>query len=286
MILIAGCGFVGSEVVRQLLVRGEELVALTHSEESAETAAREFGIRAIACDIGDRSSMRGKLTGAGLQPELAISCVSSGRGDATVYRRVYFDGIRNLHRLYPNARILFVSSTSVYAQNDGAWLDETFPAEPKVETGKVLRQTEDLVQGFGGVVVRPGGIYGPGRSVLLKRFFQGDAVIENDGARYLNQIHRDDVASAIVFLSEPANWRPGEIYNVTDSDPMTQLECYEWLAQQFNRPLPPRGELNPDRKRGVTNKRVSNAKLRALGWTPRFSSFREGAMDCVVKRLS
>jgi nucleoside-diphosphate-sugar epimerase len=106
--------------------------------------------------------------------------------------------------------------------------------------------------------------------VLLRKFFDGEARIEGDGSRWINQAHRDDIASALSSLV--TNHATG-IFNVNDDHPMTQRAIYEWLANRFGRPIPPNGPIDPDRKRGWTSKRVANAKLRALGWSPRFPSF-------------
>jgi len=184
---------------------------------------------------------------------------------------VYFDGLRNvLHVLQPKT-VVFTSSTSVYAQSDGSWVTEQSPAEPQRETSKILREAEEMVLAQNGLVARLAGIYGPGRSVLLQKFFESRAVIEGDGSRVINQIHRDDAASALCFLVRQS--APGGIYNVCDDTPMTQSEVYRWLAKYFAKPLPSTGPIDPNRKRGWTSKRVSNAKLRALGWQPTFPSF-------------
>jgi len=124
----------------------------------------------------------------------------------------------------------------------------------------------------GGVVARLAGIYGSGRSVLLRQFIRSEAMIEEDGVRFVNQVHRDDIASALRRLIER-----GErgIFNVVDDEPMTQRALYEWLAAHLAKPVPPSGPIDPNRKRGWTNKRVSNAKLRGLGWAPRYASFRD-----------
>jgi nucleoside-diphosphate-sugar epimerase len=186
------------------------------------------------------------------------------------YRRVYLEGARNLLAVLAPERLLFTSSTSVYTQTSGEWVAEESAAEPDRETGRVLRETEELVLAQRGCIARLAGIYGPARSVLLRKFLSGEAVIEADGARWINQVHRDDVASALVRLLETGS---SGVFNVADDRPATQLATYEWLAAHFARPLPPTGPVDPNRKRGWTNKRVSNARLRALGWAPIYPSF-------------
>ena len=165
---------------------------------------------------------------------------------------------------------MFTSSTSVYAQTDGSIVTEESPAVPDRETGRLLLEAERVTLDAGGVVARLSGIYGPGRSVILKKFLSGEAVIEEDGRRFLNQIHRDDAARAVFHL---ATSRATGVFNVSDSTPLTQLGCYEKLSAMFSRPLPPCGPRDLNRKRGWTHKQVSNAKLRATGWQPEFPSF-------------
>jgi nucleoside-diphosphate-sugar epimerase len=203
--------------------------------------------------------------------DAVIHCASSGRGGADQYRRVYFEGMQNILRLWRPHRAVFTSSTSVYTQTDGAWVTEETPAEPERDTGKILRETEDLVLAQTGIVARLAGIYGPGRSVLLQKFLENRAVIEGDGSRMINQIHRDDAASALFFLINQSA-RTG-IYNVCDDNPLTPLELHCWLAGHFQKPLPPFGPVDVNRKRGWTSKRVSNQKLRELGWSPQYRSF-------------
>jgi nucleoside-diphosphate-sugar epimerase len=102
---------------------------------------------------------------------------------------------------------------------------------------------------------------------------------END--RFVNQVHRDDIAAAL-FLLLSRETEIAQIYNVVDNQPILQSECYRWLAQRLNRPLPPIGRSMQERKRGDSNKRVSNAKLRDLGWTPQYPSFAEGMEKSVL----
>jgi nucleoside-diphosphate-sugar epimerase len=223
-----------------------------------------------ACDVSDPAAVQARQD---LGPfDAVVHCASSGRGGADQYRRVYLAGAQNLATVFAPATLVFTSSTSVYAQTDGSWVTEESPAEPDRETGRILRETEDHVLAHDGIVTRLAGIYGPGRSVLLRKFFDGTAIIEGDGSKWINQAHRDDIASALVHLVQA---RARGIFNVNDDRPLAQLELYTWLAGRFARPFPPSGPIDPNRKRGWTNKRVSNAKLRALGWAPRFPSFYE-----------
>ena len=262
---IAGCGFVGLATARLLHGRGWRVIGGTHATESAALAGEAFPV--VACDITDRAAL--SRIGA---VDAVIHCASSRRGGVEQYRAVYLEGARALAETLAPRQFLFTSSTSVYAQTNGSIVTEESPAEPDRETGRILRETEDFLIARGGCVARLAGIYGPARSVLLKKFFAGEAVIEGDGTRVINQIHRDDIATALADLLDR---EATGIFNVSDDEPMTQRAVYEWLAQHFQKPLPPVGPIDPNRKRGWTSKRVSNAKLRALGWTPRYPSFRD-----------
>ncbi len=268
-VFVAGCGFVGLAVARLLHRAGWEVLAGTHSEESA-LRLREEPFPVLAADICDRASLAASPLLRGL--DRVIHCASSGRGGAEKYRAVYLEGARNLMEVLAPGQLLFTGSTSVYAQLDGGWVTEESPALPERETGRLLRETEELVLSAGGIVTRLAGIYGPGRSVLLKKFFSGEALIEGNGERWINQVHRDDIASALFCLLESG---AQGIFNVSDNEPIAQRDLYAWLAQRFQRPLPPSGPIDPHRKRGWTHKRVDNGRLRALGWEPRYASFFE-----------
>ena len=268
-VIIAGCGYIGLATARLLHAAACEVIGLTHSPESAASLADE-PFRVAPCDISQRDSVREFAASAGVGPDAVLHCASSGKGGAAKYREVYFDGAANLMDELRPGRFVFCSSTSVYGQTDGACVTEESPATPGRETGCILRETEDLVLQRTGTVARLAGIYGPGRAVLLRKFFSGEAVIEGDGRRSVNQIHRDDAASGLALLL--TNTHRG-IYNLCDNRPLPQREIYEWLASRFDMPRPPFGPVDENRKRGVTDKCVSNAKLRGLGWTPRFPSF-------------
>ena len=266
-VLIAGCGFVGLAAARRLHSQGWQVVGCTHSEESATALAGE-PFAATTCDIADPASVHAVASFGPFQA--VVHCASSGRGGVDQYRRVYLEGVRVLREVLRPAQFLFTSSTSVYAQVSGEEVTEESAAEPDRETGRILLEAEALALSGDGVVARLAGIYGPQRSVLLRKFFAGEAVIEGDGTRWINQIHRDDAAAAIAAL---VTGKARGIYNVADDRPLAQRELYAWLAAHFQRPLPPSGPIDPNRKRGWTHKRVSNAKLRGVGWEPQYPTF-------------
>ena len=217
-----------------------------------------------------------------------VNCVSSTGGDAEDYRQVYLQGTRNLIEWLsatPPKKFVYTSSTSVYGQTDGSQVKETSPTEPVAETAKVLVETEKLLLAasaldrprFPAVILRVAGIYGPDRGHWFKQFLKNEARIEGDGSRFLNMIHRDDLIGCIIAALKSG--RPGEIYNAVDDEPVSQANFFQWLAATVGKYPPPSVPENPDenRKRGVTNKRVLNRKLKMeLGYQFKYPNFRKG----------
>lgn len=280
-VLIVGCGYVGGAAADLFHAQGWEVFGWTHSEESAARLTLEKPYPVATCDITDAASVAraaDRLPGGRGMIDVLIDCVSSGRGGGPEqYRRVYLDGARHLLAVFQPKRFVYTGSTSVYAQVDGSPVDESSPAAPERETGRILRETEESILDAGGTVARLAGIYGPGRSVLLRKFLAGEAVIEGDGSRWINQIHRDDAAAALYRLAQAD--APTGVYNVADDAPLRQRDLYQALAEGFARSLPPIGPEDRNRKRGWTSKQVLNGKLRALGWQPDYPCFLDWAMD-------
>ncbi len=274
MFLIIGCGYVGERVADMLHATANEVSGVTHSEESAAKLAVEKPFAVHACDVSDESSVRNLTDSLGAVPEVILHCASSSRGGPESYRKVYLDGCRHLLTAFPEARLLFTSSTSVYPQTDGSRVAEDSDATPDRETSRLLRETEELVLAHGGCVARLAGIYGPTRSFVLKAFLEGTATIEGNGdeGRCLNQIHREDAASALSWLM--VRFQPG-IFNVVDDTPMTQCECFAFLSSRFDKSMPPVTAPGTQRKRAWTHKRVSNEKLHATRWAPLYPSYFE-----------
>ena len=273
--LIIGCGYVGAALGARLVREGHEVVGVRRSVAGTELDAA--GIHALAADI----TVPEHLARLPRAVDWVVHCVASGGGPED-YRRVYWEGARNILSWLadaPPAKFIYTSSTSVYGQNDGSVVTESSPAEPVAETARILASTERLFldaagRGFPCVILRVAGIYGRGRGYWLQQFLRGEARIEGDGGRVLNMIHRDDVVGAIVAALNAG--RPGEIYNAVDDEPVSQRECLEWIAAAVGAAVPAAAAA-PERKRGVTSKRVANQKLKTeLGYTFEYPTFRDG----------
>jgi nucleoside-diphosphate-sugar epimerase len=275
-VMIAGCGYVGEAAASAFHEQGWEVEGWTATAESAaKLSDRPYPVRAV--DLTDHSA----VSAAPGEFDVVIQCVSSRGGDEEQYRRLYFEGAQNLLRAFPRATLLVTSSTSVYAQTHGSLVDENSPAEPRHEKGKILRQTEDLVLAAGGIVVRLAGIHGPHRSFFLSRLLEGRTPAEGND-RLINQVHRDDIVSALLLLADRrANFR-GEIFNVVGDDPIKASDAYEWLSTRLEKPLVSDAIEARPRKRGASNKQVSNRKLRALGWEPRYPDFESAMTESIL----
>ncbi len=276
-ILIAGCGYVGEAAADLFHAAGWDVEGWVHSNESAaRLSAKPYPVHVV--DISQRAHI---AEHAGTI-DAVIHCASSRGGDAEAYRQIYLNGARNLVESFPKAKILFTSSTSVYAQHDGSWVTEESETKPLRDTSRILLEAEKLILDKGGIVARLAGIYGPRRSALLTKFLNGTATIDTENDRFVNQVHRDDIVSALFLLLSLAAQQSAQIYNVVDDQPILQSECYRWLAERLNRPLSPTAQARQPRKRGDTNKRVSNAKLRRLGWAPRYPTFAQAMEKSIL----
>jgi nucleoside-diphosphate-sugar epimerase len=285
-VLIAGCGYVGLPLGQELSQQGHEVFGLRRSA-AAEIELKAAGIQPLLGDVTQSETL------ARLPREFdwVVNCVAAG-GDAENYRQVYLEGTRNLIEWLapcPPKKFVYTSSTSVYGQTDGSQVKESSPTEPVAETAKVLVETEKLLienngsrvlsphQKIPAVILRVAGIYGPDRGHWFKQFLKDEARMEGDGSRFLNMIHRDDLIGCLIAALKSG--RPGEIYNAADDEPVSQLHFFQWLAQALDKPLPPSEPENPaeSRKRGVTDKRVSNRRLKMeLGHQFKYPNFRKG----------
>jgi|SRR5581483_278559 nucleoside-diphosphate-sugar epimerase len=285
--LIIGCGYVGVSLGAELVRQGHAVFGV---RRLAEGDLKAVGIEPLVADI-TRPEDLAKLPGPF---DWVVNCVSSSKGGVAEYRQVYWQGTRNLIEWLsaaPPRKFVYTSSTSVYGQTDGSSVKETSPTEPASETGRVLAETEQLLiqaaqtQGFPAVILRVAGIYGPGRGHLFQQYLKGEAKIPGDGQRIINMIHRDDLVATIIAALK--NGRPGEIYNAVDDEPIAQIHFFRWLSETLGKDMPPFVEADStERKRGLTNKKVQNRKLKMeLGGQFKYPNFRKG-YTAEIQRLA
>lgn len=263
LVLIAGAGDVGSRLAALRIARGDDVIALRRRDVPASA-----GVRCHRADLA---------TGAGLStlPRQAVSivfCAAPDQRDEAAYRALYHDGLRRLLDAVEAPRVVFVSSTAVYGQDAGEWVDEGTPAMPAAFNGRVLLDAERVLAPMpGGTVLRLSGIYGPGREALLRKARAG----EPGEPRWTNRIHVQDAATALSHLLDLANPQP--LYLGNDDRPALEPEVLAWVRGKEG--LPPVAPADgPERGR-----RVRNARLRGAGWVPGHEDYRSGYADLLAK---
>ena len=287
-VVILGCGYVGLELGRQLSDTND-VVGVRRSSAGVE-AIEEAGCTGISADLTDPEALS-QVPDA----EALVFAASSGGRDASAARRIYVEGqqIALDHfaaRENPPERYVYTSSTGVYGDHDGDWVDESTPLDPTTDKTRVLAEAESVAldgadeRGIDGTVARFAGLYGPDR-YRLERYLDGPVT---EG--YLNMVHRDDAAGAVAHVLENGQARD-EVVVVVDDEPVDRWEFADWLAAECGVDLPPKqtteARLADDnlsaaaRRRIRTSKRCSNEKLRELGYEFRYPTFREGYRDAV-----
>lgn len=270
-ILIAGCGYVGSALGLLLAREGHTVFGLRRN-----VAALPAGITPVRADLSE------PLPLDVLPDDLdAVVCAASPGGSSDgAYRAAYVDGPRCLISSLGGqsiGRLVLVSSTGVYGQKNGEWVDEASPTEPNGVSGRRLLEGENLVLDgpFPATVLRLGGIYGPGRTGMIERAL-GSPLPEDGPPQYTNRIHRDDCAGALRHLLLTAA-DPDPVYLGVDHEPADRRTIAEWLTAHAgqNPPASPEGD-RPKARPGRTNKRCSNELLLRSGYEFRYPTFREG----------
>ena len=273
-VVIAGCGDVGTALGLTLNERGHDVVGVRRSAERVPAS-----LHPRALDLTDRASIERDLPGA----DIAVYSVAAGSRDRDAYRRAYADGVAALldvleNRPEPPEHVFFVSSTSVYGERGGAWIDESSPAEPGGFSGACLVAGERrmLESPIPATVVRFAGIYGPGRGWLIERARAG-ARCTDSPPKYTNRIHRDDCAGVLAHLVNRAVDREplDDRYIGVDDEPAAECEVLDWLAARLGAP-PPKRIAASDSTAGGSGKRCSNARLRGTGYRFRYPTFRDG----------
>lgn len=279
--LVIGAGYIGFPLACRLRDLGYDVTGWVASEASV-VALRNVGLSIICDDVANESSWEEarRMEKEKGEWNIIYYAVSTSRGGLEAYERVHHKGLSYALELSCE-RFIYTSSTSVYGQNSGEWVNEDTPVHPLSPASRILAQAEEEVLAKKGIVARLSAIYGPERGFLFQQWMRGEAVIHGDGSRWLNQIHRDDIITALIhLLTLHLEERQGELFNVTDNEPVQLIHFYQWLSNTFSRPMPPfasdQSLKNCASKRALTNKRVSNIRLRAAGWRPIYPTFKEG----------
>ena len=289
-IVILGCGYIGIELGRQLTEAGNDVVGVRRSDAGC-AAIEEAGFTAHQADLTSQPD-RAELPEA----DWLVFAASSGGRNAEAAKTIYVDALAAVIEEYGSRestpdRLVYTSSTGVYGDHDGEWVDESTPLEPTTDKTEVLLEAERIAleespkQGIDGTVARFSGLYGPDR-YRLERYSKGPVT---EG--YLNMVHQEDAAGAVGYLLT-ADCARGEAVVVTDNEPVDKWEFADWLAAECGLDSPPKRTKKQrltdeslseaGRRRILTSKRCSNDYLRTLGYELRYPTFREGYQAAIV----
>ena len=269
--LIIGCGYLGKRVARHWLENGDDVYALTRSQETAEQFHQQ-GIHPIIGDVMQRETLS--------FPADFTTClyaIGLDRSAGFSQREVYVGGLSNVLKAetFQPTRLIYISSTSVYGQTDGGLINEESPTEPVRDNGVVCLDAETLVRDqikLPWNILRLSGIYGPGRLLARKEKLAAREPMRGNPDGYLNLIHVDDAAQAVLKCEANVD-AVNELFLISDNRPVLRREYYSLLAEHFGTPEP----LFDDADADNLAKQCDNRKARKmLGFAPKYGSIEEG----------
>lgn len=272
-VLIIGCGDTGSRLA-QILVQASHAVTGVRRSRSAIP-----GVAMAQADI--TRPFRLDISA----PDYVFILLSPDESSREGYERTFLTGLENIRTALESwspKRVFFVSSTSVYGEDSGEWVDEDTPPRPKGFNGEVLLQAEALACRFWpATVVRFAGIYGEGRLRLLKWVESGRPV---NPVLWSNRIHVADAARLLAFLMEQhvQGRELEEVYLGVDDCPVLQAEVLDWLAGRMEIPAVPRQQVSD----GGANRRIGNGRIRRLGFRFCYPDYRAGYAGVMVSLRS
>ena len=270
-ILIAGCGKTGTAAGRLLADDGHDVVGVKRNPPADDSKIRY--IRTDLTNAGDVENIETDF-------DLVMYILSPDGRSEQSYRKVFDTGVVNMLDVFsrenPRARFIFVSSTSVYGQTHGEWVDEGSVTEPSRMNGQILLQAEKAILSHGdhNCIIRFSGIYGHGRSHLIDAVARGGQV-QFEPPYYTNRIHATDCARVLHFIAgmmlEGADL--DQVYLASDDDPAPKWDVYNYLAGRLGMDAPEKAFMPPGSDQ---NKRCSNDRLKRLGYRFIYGSFRDG----------
>ncbi|MCO7245910.1 MULTISPECIES: SDR family oxidoreductase [Halomonadaceae] len=273
-VLIIGCGDIGITLGRELLSEGHRVIGVRRRIE----ALQDTGIEPLALDLNEL-----EYADASALPEAdyVIYTVSADHFEESAYQSAYPEGLKRVlsvmeQHATPPRRVFFVSSTSVYGQQEGEVVNEESPTEPTSFSGTLMCEAEQALinHPLPGTVVRFSGIYGPGRDRLIHQVAEGRLAAVTP-VIYSNRIHRDDCTGILAHLIHcQENGRPlADLYLGSDCEPVTMHNVMDWIAKQLKVASTDTMQ-SPLRRR--TSKRCDNRRILETGYQFRYPTFREG----------
>ncbi|MEQ1638084.1 MAG: SDR family oxidoreductase [Methylococcales bacterium] len=276
-LLIVGCGDIGTKLAKTLVSKGHTVTGLKRHPPADITP----GLSYYAADITVSATLKNLHTDF---EQVFFILAPDGRDEAS-YQKVYIDGLNNLLMHFAEAGVqppwFLVSSTSVYAQTQGEWVDETSIAEPSSPTGQAIRSAERRLMNLSpnNCVVRFSGIYGPGRDYLIRSARQIPS-IQKTPPYFTNRIHAEDCVNILALLLEKrlAGAALEQCYLASDDEPASQWEVMTWLAERLNcpPPIPKTITGNADQ-----NKRCNNQRLKTLGYRFQYPNYQAGYSELI-----
>jgi nucleoside-diphosphate-sugar epimerase len=280
-VFIAGCGDVGQRLAALCRARGLPVTGLVSSTASA-AALRDKAMTALSCDLD---------TTVPTLPPLADAAVfyfapPPRQGEDDPRLRNFLAGLETAQTL------VYLSTSAVYGDCQGAWVNESAAMNPGLARGRRRVAAERRALEWGSqkkcpvMILRVPGIYGPGR-LPVERLRRGLPVVQEAESPWTNRIHADDLAAAALYVAE--HGIPGQAYNISDGNPTTMADYFTRCADLLGLPRPPqvsmaqaREQLTPEMLSFLQeSKRLDTRRLRQLGWRPRYENLTQGLPSCL-----
>ncbi len=270
-VLIAGCGDIGCLLGSQLAEQGHQVFGLRRNVDALPDCIQPV-----------QANLTTPVENLPLNIEYVFYMASAGKYKDSAYYQAYVQGLKNLIsalETHPVKKLFFISSSSVFGQSEGEKVDESSPTDDSIFSTKRLLEGEEVALNskLNATVVRFGGIYGPGRTHLIDLIQEGKAHCMEDV--WSNRIHSEDCAGILSHLLACYEQDPSSVdslYVGVDNEPTLSCEIYDWLAEQLSAPEADRKEPSEASRLMRSNKRISNAKIRATGYTFKYPTYKEG----------
>lgn len=264
-VFIIGCGYIGRRVARAWITRGEKVLALARSEERAQ-ALEALGIKVVLCDLDGKKSLHG------LSLENTLLYYFAPPPQKGIHDTRMATLVSSLKPDAKPARCVLISTTGVYGDHGGAWVDETAALKPKTDRARRRLDAENGLRAWGRkhgvavIVLRVAGIYGPGR-LPEERIRSAIPIVHEAECPYTNRIHADDLVDVCIAAAERG--KPDEVYNVSDGNPGTMTQYFNAVADALGLPQPPtismhdaKHQLSPGMLSYLTeSRRLDNSKM-------------------------